>query len=216
MAVPDLATQFAQMRAASRDTPDPALDIRKDRLLRLLSLVQTNAAAIEQSISADYGHCAVQETRIAELMPVEASIQHALRHLQGWMQPKKVPTRLVYWPGRNELRPQPFGVAGIVAPWNYPLQLLLSPAIGAIAAGNRVMLKPSEFVPAFSNLLQELVARQFAADEIVVVTGGTDVSQAFCALPFDHLLFTGSTKVGKFVAEPAARPLSPSSRGEPG
>jgi coniferyl-aldehyde dehydrogenase len=125
------------------------------------------------------------------------------------MRPKRIPTSLIYWPGTNRLLRQPLGVAGIVAPWNYPLQLTLGPTVGALAAGNRVMLKPSEFVPQFSSLLQHLISERFTDEEIVVVTGGADVSRALCALPFDHLLFTGSTAVGKMVAEAAGRNLTP-------
>ena len=196
-----LVSAFERLRAASRATPSPSYELRKDLLMRLLALVQENQHAIEQAISADYGHRSVHETRLTELMPVEASIKHALRHLRSWMRPKRIPTSLIYWPGTNRLLRQPLGVAGIVAPWNYPLQLTLGPTVGALAAGNRVMLKPSEFVPQFSSLLQHLISERFTDEEIVVVTGGADVSRALCALPFDHLLFTGSTAVGKMVAE---------------
>ena len=105
--------------------------------------------------------------------------------------------------------PKPLGVVGIISPWNYPLQLTLAPLVGALAAGNRVMIKPSELVPHFSSLLAATVSSRFDASEVAVVEGGPAVSQAFAALPFDHLLFTGSTRVGRLVAEVAARNLTP-------
>jgi coniferyl-aldehyde dehydrogenase len=112
-------------------------------------------------------------------------------------------------PARNRLIPQPLGVVGIIAPWNYPLQLTLAPAIGAIAAGNRVMIKPSELVPHFSALLKELVAQKFDATEVLVTGIEDEIAKAFAALPFDHLVFTGSTRVGRLVAEAAGRNLTP-------
>ncbi len=105
--------------------------------------------------------------------------------------------------------PQPLGVVGIISPWNYPLQLTLAPAVGAIAAGNRVMIKPSELVPRFSALLKEVIAQKFDADELVVTGVEEEIARAFAALPFDHLVFTGSTRVGRAVAEAAGRNLTP-------
>ena len=110
-----------------------------------------------------------------------------------------------YLPGSNRLMPQPLGVVGVVSPWNYPLQLALAPALGALAAGNRVMIKPSELTPRFSAELQQAIGKYFAANEMTVVLGDSEVGKAFVQLPFDHLLFTGSTAVGRQVAKAAAR-----------
>jgi coniferyl-aldehyde dehydrogenase len=112
-------------------------------------------------------------------------------------------------PAKNRLIPQPVGVVGIISPWNYPLQLTLAPALGALAAGNRVMIKPSELVPRFSALLREVIAAKFDATEMVVTGIEDDIAQAFASLPFDHLMFTGSTRVGRLVAEAAGRNLTP-------
>jgi len=120
-----------------------------------------------------------------------------------------VHTALMYRPGHNQVLRQPLGVVGVVSPWNYPLYLALSPVAQALAAGNRVMLKPSELTPRFSALLARVVGRHFAADELAVVTGDASVGQAFTRLPFDHLLFTGSTPVGRQVARAAAEQLTP-------
>ncbi len=200
---------FARLRAASRRAPYPSLAERRDRLTRLLGLMNGNSEAIEAAISADFGHRCVQETRLAEAFIVEAGIAHTLRHLKRWMKPRRIATELAFLPGRNRLMPQPLGVVGVISPWNYPLQLTLAPLVAALAAGNRVMIKPSELTPRFSALLAGLVASTYAADEVVVIRGGADVAAAFSALPFDHLLFTGSTRVGRIVAEAAARNLTP-------
>jgi coniferyl-aldehyde dehydrogenase len=122
---------------------------------------------------------------------------------------RRAPTAIQYRPGYNRVLPQPVGVVGVVSPWNYPLQLALGPAVGALAAGNRVMLKPSELTPRTSALLERVVGERFAEDEFAVVSGGADTGRDFVALPFDHLLFTGSTAVGRLVAQAAAKNLTP-------
>jgi coniferyl-aldehyde dehydrogenase len=125
------------------------------------------------------------------------------------MAPRRVPTALQFLPAKNRLIPQPLGVVGIIAPWNYPLQLTLAPAIGAIAAGNRVMIKPAELTPHFSTLLKDAIAQRFDASELLITGIEDEVAKAFPTLPFDHLIFTGSTRVGRIVAEAAGRNLTP-------
>jgi coniferyl-aldehyde dehydrogenase len=116
---------------------------------------------------------------------------------------------MAYQPGRSRIIRQPLGVVGIISPWNYPLQLALAPLIGALAAGNRAMIKPSELTPAFSKALASAISEKFAPDEVSVVTGDASVGKLFSALPFDHLVFTGSTAVGREVAQAAAKNLTP-------
>jgi coniferyl-aldehyde dehydrogenase len=182
---------------------------RLDRLARLRTAISENEARFEQAISADFGHRSRTETSIAETMLVLGEIKHATRHLKKWMAPQRVSTALQFMPARNRLIPQPLGVVGIIAPWNYPLQLTLAPAVAALAAGNRVMIKPSELVPRFSVLLRQVIAAKFDAGEMMVTGIEDDISQAFASLPFDHLMFTGSTRVGRLVAEAAGRNLTP-------
>ncbi|HXP98200.1 MAG TPA: coniferyl aldehyde dehydrogenase [Telmatospirillum sp.] len=182
---------------------------RTDRLERLAHLIERHEKDIGSAISADFGHRAPQETRLTEILPVIGAIRHAKRHLGRWMQTRRLRTAFHFRPARNLLIRQPLGVVGIVAPWNYPLQLSLGPAIGAIAAGNRVMIKPSELTPRFASLLQSLIAANFAEDELAVVPGDADLAKAFVALPFDHLLFTGSTLVGRQVAQTTGKNLTP-------
>jgi coniferyl-aldehyde dehydrogenase len=193
----------------SRTTPAPTLAERLDRLARLRAAVSENEARFEQAISADFGHRSRTETAVAETMLVLGEIKHAARHLKKWMAPQRVSTALQFMPAKNRLIPQPLGVVGIIAPWNYPLQLTLAPAVAALAAGNRVMIKPSELVPRFSALLKEVIAARFDAGEMTVTGIEDDIAQAFASLPFDHLMFTGSTRVGRLVAEAAGRNLTP-------
>jgi len=196
-------------RSAFAQEMNPTLAVRKDRLARLAAMGEKHAAQIVEAISADFGHRSSHETQMAELVLVGGTIRHAERHLKGWMKPRRVPTALHYRPASNRLLRQPLGVVGIIAPWNYPYQLALAPAVAAIAAGNRVMIKPSELTPRFSELLQRIVAEFFAEDELAVVIGDAQIGQAFSELPFDHLFFTGSTAVGKLVAQAAAKNLTP-------
>ena len=198
----------AQRLAFARDS-FPGRAIRLDRLARLRLLVTANEDAIAEAISADFGQRSRHETAIAETVMVLGAISHARKHLGRWMKTRRVATALHSLPGASRIMPQPLGVAGIVSPWNYPLQLALGPAVAALAAGNRVLIKPSELTPRFSALLQQLVASSFAADECAVVTGDADVGRQFVSLPFDHLLFTGSTAVGRQVAIAAAANLTP-------
>ena len=202
------ATLEAQ-RSAFAGEMFPSLAARRERLDRLAAMGEKHAAQIVEAIRSDFGHRSAHETQMAELLVVGASIRHARRHLGAWMRTRRVPTAMHYRPGSNRLMRQPLGVVGIVAPWNYPYLLALGPAVGAIAAGNRVMIKPSELTPNFSALLQHIVAESFADEEMAVVTGDAQTGKSFTELPFDHLFFTGSTAVGKLVAQAAAKNLTP-------
>jgi coniferyl-aldehyde dehydrogenase len=204
-----LQDAFHHLFELSRTAPAPTLELRLDRLKRLRAAVSENEARFEAAISADFGHRSSTETLIAEIMMVLSEIKHATKHLKKWMAPQRISTTLQFAPARNRLIPQPLGVVGIISPWNYPLQLTLAPAVAALAAGNRVMIKPSELVPRFSALLVEVIAQKFDAGEIVVTGIEEGIAQAFAALPFDHLMFTGSTRVGRLIAEAAGRNLTP-------
>ena len=187
----------------------PSLARRLDRIERLAALIEAHEQDIVAAIAADFGTRPAQETRLAELFVIAVGIRHARRNLRRWMAQQRVPTPLYLWPGRSRLLRQPLGVVGVISPWNYPVQLALLPALAALAAGNRVMLKPSELTPRTSALLERMVAQHFADDEFAVVTGGPDVGDAFSRLPFDHLFFTGSTAVGRKIALAAAENLTP-------
>src|SRR5271163_2447724 len=204
-----LDAAFDSAHGRSRAEPPATQDQRCDRLARLRSVVADNEARFRDAISADFGNRSAVETTIAEALFLYVEIRHATKHLKKWMAPRRVHTALQFMPGKNRLIPQPLGVVGIIAPWNYPLQLTLAPAIGALAAGNRVMIKPSELTPRFAALLQEVIAQKFDATELMVTGVEEDIAKSFASLPFDHLIFTGSTRVGRLVAEAAGRNLTP-------
>ena len=204
-----LSELLLRQRSAFAAEMNPPLDVRQDRLARLAAMGEKHASNIVEAISADFGHRSPHETQMAELILVGSAIRHAERHLKGWMKTRRVTTAMHYLPASNRLMRQPLGVVGIVAPWNYPYQLSIAPAVAAIAAGNRVMVKPSELTPRFSELLARMVKEVFAEEELAVVTGDAETGKAFTELPFDHLFFTGSTAVGKMVAQAAARNLTP-------
>ncbi|MGS0743688.1 coniferyl aldehyde dehydrogenase [Glaciimonas sp. GG7] len=197
-----LVTQRARHLADS--FPDKA--VRKDRLQRLLSMIKDNKSAIENTICEDFGHRSKDETLGFEILACVEEIRHTLKHFPKWMKTERRPVSLTSFPGRAEIVKQPLGVIGIVVPWNYPLYLAISPIVGALAAGNRVMIKMSEDTPRFGALFAEMVARTFKAEEVSVFTGD---GRLFAALPFDHLLFTGSTVVGRQVMQAAAANLTP-------
>jgi coniferyl-aldehyde dehydrogenase len=187
----------------------PDARARRDRLRRMLQMVVDHEDRLVTAVDRDFGHRSTHETRLAELYIVAAEARHAIRHVRRWMKPRHVATPWHLLPATARIVPQPLGVVGVISPWNYPIQLALAPVVAALAAGNRVMLKPSELTPATSAMLAELVATSFREDEFTVAQGGSAVGQAFAELPFDHLFFTGSTAVGRRVAEAAARNLTP-------
>ena len=196
-------------QAAFQADMSPSRAVRLDRLKRLNQLVESHANEFAAAISSDFGTRSLIEIRITETLVLQSGIRHAIRHLAHWMKARRVSTALAYRPGKSLILRQPLGVVGIISPWNYPLQLALAPLIGALAAGNRAMLKPSELTPAFSEVLAGAIAKAFARDEVAVVTGDASVGKQFAALPFDHLVFTGSTAVGREVAQAAAKNLTP-------
>ena len=204
-----LRAAFDRLVAAYEAERDPSAKVRLDRLQRLEAMLARMSAPMVEAIAADFGIRPRQVTQIGDIVPALLASRHARKHLRGWMRTRRMPTGMVYRPGFNRLMRQPLGVVGIVSPWNYPGLLALAPAIAALAAGNRVMIKPSEIGPRFSELLREQVALSFSADEVVVVTGDAELGRAFVSLPFHHLLFTGSTAVGRQVAMAAAANLTP-------
>ena len=205
----ELARLFDVQRAAFAKERYPSLDVRRNRLTRLLDFVTRHEARFIEAVDQDFGGRSSHETRLAELYIVAAEIADSRRHLDRWMRPQRVATPIHLKPGRARIERQPVGVVGVISPWNYPVQLALAPVAGAIAAGNRVLLKPSELTPATSALLRELAVESFAEEEFAVVLGDASVGQAFASLPFDHLFFTGSTAVGRAVARAAAENLTP-------
>ncbi|MBP7917448.1 MAG: coniferyl aldehyde dehydrogenase [Arenimonas sp.] len=182
---------------------------RIELLSRLDAAVRRNREAVVEACSRDFGRRARIETLAADVMVTLDEIKHARKNLRRWMRPQRRAINLTFKPARGEIRYTPLGVVGVVAPWNYPFQLAIIPLANAIAAGNRVMIKPSEFTPSVSALIETLIHEVFSADEVVVVQGDASVGAEFTRLPFDHLIFTGSTAVGRHVMAAAAANLTP-------
>ncbi|HVI24918.1 MAG TPA: coniferyl aldehyde dehydrogenase [Xanthomonadaceae bacterium] len=206
--IDSLRPTYERLRAAWRAQRPPVAQRRAD-LERLRGAFRRHAQAMDAAIRADFGHRSPHENLLSENPVVLAEIDHVLRHLGRWTRPRRVGTGWRLWPARAELRPVPLGVVGIISPWNYPVNLALVPLVSAIAAGNHVFVKPSEHTPRTSAWLQALLAEVFPEDRVAVALGGADVGAAFAALPFDHLLFTGSTATGRKVAAAAAANLTP-------
>ena len=204
-----LSEAFARIRGASRSDLSPSLSIRQQRLSKLEALLEDNQLALCRAISEDFGHRSTHETRLLEIFPSLEGIRHARKQLKCWMKPQRRPVSLWFQPGRAEVRPQALGCVGIVTPWNYPLFLAIGPLTAAFSAGNRALIKMSEFTPSTATLFAELAARYFAPEELAVIGGDHELAQRFSELPFDHLLFTGSTSVGRHVMRAAAENLTP-------
>ncbi len=205
----NLQALFSAQHIASRQHIDVPLDVRRHRLLTLKAMIDDHGAALAKAVQADFGVRSLQLTEIADLFVLRSLLSHTLKALPKWMKPQKVSTPIYLQPASAYLQRQPLGVVGVVSPWNYPVQLALGPVITALAAGNRVMLKPSELTPATSALMAELIDKAFAPDEVCVVLGDGELAAEFSSLPFDHLFFTGSTAVGRIVAKAAAANLTP-------
>ncbi len=205
----DLSLSFERQRAAWSAAPFPTWAERAERLRKLQRLLAEHEAAISKAIDEDFGGRPAIETELAEIWPSLEEAKSALRHARRWMKPRRAGVGKWFLPARAQVLPQPLGVVGIIVPWNYPLYLAVGPLVAALAAGNRAMVKMSEFTPGFSALFQQLCAQAFTPEEVCVVTGGPEVAAQFSALPFDHLLFTGSTQVGRKVMAAAAANLTP-------
>ncbi len=204
-----LKTLFDAQHTASRAQTDVPVATRRSRLLRMKALIDDHGATLAQAVQKDFGVRSPQLTEIADLFVLRTLLSQTLKSLPKWTKPQKVSTPLYLQPASAYLQRQPLGVVGVVSPWNYPVQLALGPVITALAAGNRVMLKPSELTPATSALMADLIGKAFAPDELCVVLGDGELAAQFTSLPFDHLFFTGSTAVGRIVAKAAAANLTP-------
>ena len=206
-----LETLFQLQQVAVRTDGAPGAEVRRDRLMRAIDLLVSSQRALCDALSADFGQRPAEISRFLDILPAVHALKLARRRLHRWMRPRRVALGLpLPVPGAlGRVEYQPLGVVGVISPWNFPLTLSFGPLAGILAAGNRCLLKPSEITPATSELMKELVARQFDPSEISVITGGPEVAEAFSRLPFDHLLFTGSEAVGRKVARAAAEHLVP-------
>jgi coniferyl-aldehyde dehydrogenase len=205
-----LAALARQRAAFTADLPVSEAS-RQDRLTRLGELIVENADALCEAISEDFGHRSRQQSMLTDMVSALGEVKYAKKHLKKWMRPERKGLRfpLGLLGARARVEYQPKGVVGIIAPWNFPIQLTFAPLANALAAGNRAMIKMSEYTPVTSALVEKLVSERFTPEEIAVFNGGPEVGQAFSNLPFDHLIFTGATSIGKHILHAAADSLTP-------
>ncbi len=188
-----------------------SMTVRRDRLSRAIAMLVDHAEEFAAAMSADFGHRSREQSLMTDINPSLSALKGARKHFESWARGKK---RQPLFPlgllgAKAEVRFQPKGVVGIVAPWNYPVGMVMTPMADILAAGNRVMIKPSEFTERTSALFEQLVPHYFAPEEMAVFTGGPEVGQAFSRLPFDHMIFTGATSVGRHIMRAAAENLVP-------
>ncbi|MCP8462893.1 coniferyl aldehyde dehydrogenase [Pseudomonas sp. ZM23] len=207
--ISQLESLLERQRQAYRANPMPDAGQRIQWLKSLANLLVTEQQAIIDAINSDFSNRSADETLLAEVMPSLHGVHYAAKRVKKWMKPSRRSVGMQFMPASAKVVYQPLGVVGVIVPWNYPLFLAIGPLTGALAAGNRVMIKMSESTPASARMLKALLAKVFPEDMVAVVEGEVDVGVAFSKLPFDHLLFTGATSIGKHVMRAAAENLTP-------
>jgi coniferyl-aldehyde dehydrogenase len=200
---------FKQQQQAFRNNPMPSADERIADLKRLKAAILKYQDELAAAVNQDFSCRSTDETMIAEIMTSVEGINYACKRLRGWMKLSKRHVSMLFAPSHNHVMYQPLGVIGIMVPWNYPIQLALLPLMTALAAGNRAMIKMSEFTPVTNKVLKKLLAEVFNENQVALIEGEVEVSSAFAEIPWDHLVFTGSTAVGRIVMSAAAKNLTP-------
>ena len=208
---PEMEALLRKQRQAFTAARPEGLDVRRDRVRRAIALLKDNGDALCKAMNADFGNRSAHQSMITDIGGTVNFGKYCLKHIDKWARSEK---RHVQFPlgllgAKAELRYEPKGVIGILSPWNFPVNLSFGPLMQVLAAGNRAMIKPSEFTEKTSELSAELCGKYFEEDEVTFVTGGPEVAHAFSSLPFDHLVFTGSTATGRKVMEAAAKNLCP-------
>jgi coniferyl-aldehyde dehydrogenase len=200
---------FEQQRIAYHSMPASSYQSRVSKLNKLKTSLLAYREQFVIALASDYGHRSANDTMIADILPCVTNINYTLKNLKKWMEPERRHSGLLLAPSSVQVYYQPLGVVGIIVPWNFPIMLSIGPLITAIAAGNHAMLKMSEFTPATNKVLITLLGEVFTREEVVIVEGEAEIAAQFSALPFDHLLFTGSTTVGRHIMRSAADNLTP-------
>jgi acyl-CoA reductase-like NAD-dependent aldehyde dehydrogenase len=206
---PALGETLRGMKEAARRRGPPSYEQRIDALGRLERALLDRKDAVVRAISNDFGNRSKHETLAVDVFSVLSQIKYARTHLRDWMEPEDRETSWTSLPSVSQVLYQPVGVVGIISPWNYPVALALGPLVAALAAGDAALLKPSELTPETAAALGDVISDAFAPDHVAVVRGGPEVGEVFASLPFDHLVFTGSTRVGKLVMRAASENLVP-------
>ena len=205
----DVHKAFDALRAAWKEHGGLTYKQRMSLLGSLARTMRVQRDDLAAAISADYGNRSTIESILGEIFTVRQAAKHARAHLRDWMEPEEAEVSIHLKPARARIVSQPLGIVGVITPWNYPVMLALAPIVGAIAAGNRVLVKTSEFTPNSHKAIAALVAKVFPPDVVQIVTGGAEAGAAVASLPLDHILFTGSPRVGKLVMKAASENLTP-------
>lgn len=198
-----------QQKKAFANDPYLSAQARIDDLTKLKAAILEHQEQLLQALSKDFGCRSVDDSKMGDLMPTLMGINYAIKHIKRWMKPSKRHVGVLFQPAKAFVMYQPLGIIGIITPWNYPLFLSIGPLTTALAAGNRAMIKMSEFTPATNDVIKNMLGGIFSNDKVTVINGGPDVAAHFSAKPFDHLIFTGSTRIGKIVMAAAAKNLTP-------
>ncbi len=204
-----LLNLLTSQKEAYLKAPYPSSTDRIKQLKILKSTIIEFQTALVEALDEDFGGRSKDESLMGDIIPSLSAIHYATKNIKKWMKPEKRKVNMVFQPARAKVIYQPLGVVGIIAPWNYPVFLALGPLVTAIAAGNRAMIKLSEFTPNTNQVFKKIIANCFSENEVAIIEGGADVASQFSALPFDHLLFTGSTQVGRHVMRAASEHLTP-------
>lgn len=200
---------FALQKEAYKKAPMPTADQRIGHLKALKEATLKYQDQLASAVYEDFGCRSKDETLLAEIMTSIEGINMAIKKTRKWMKPSKRGVGILFAPARNEVRYQPLGVIGIIVPWNYPIFLAIGPLVAALSAGNRAMIKMSEFTPALNTIFKKMIAEIFSENRVCIIEGEADAAVAFTEQPFNHILFTGSTSVGRFVMAAAAKNLTP-------
>lgn len=207
----DLHSILQKQKAAFTAAMPESMAVRRDRIDRAIAMLIDTKDEFARAVSADFGHRSTEQTLMTDILPSVSAMKHAKKHFESWARgEKRKPTFPLGLIGaKAEVRYQPKGVVGVVAPWNFPIGMVMVPMAGILAAGNRAMVKPSEFTERVAEVFAQVVPKYFAEDEIAVITGGVEVGTEFSKLAFDHMIFTGATSVGKHIMRAAAENLVP-------
>lgn len=204
-----LTQMLIKQRSSYRAHPVPAYKIRAEHLKSLKAAILIYQAELVQALNRDYGNRSVDDSMISDILPCINNINYTLKHLKKWMKPSSRHAGLLLAPAKIKVHFQPLGVVGIIVPWNFPIMLSIGPLITALAAGNSAMIKLSEFTPETNKVIKAMLSSVFDDNHVQCIEGEADIAAEFSALPFDHLLFTGSTTIGRHVMHAAANNLTP-------
>jgi len=204
-----LTSILAQQKLEYRLSPAPSIAYRKEQLIALKAALLSHQDELVAALNKDYGQRAKQDSLIADILPCVMNINYTLKHLKKWSKPQRRHAGLLLSPAKVTVHYQPLGVIGIMVPWNFPIMLSIGPLIGALAAGNRAMIKLSEFTPATNAVITAMLSSIFDHKTVAVIEGEADVAATFSSLAFNHLVFTGSTNIGRHVMRAAANNLTP-------